>query len=159
TTVGIKSGQVSLFSNDGDENPFDFAITGVVVALDDYAANTATTGVATPGGGQVLGIINALGDRDWFKVPVVQGLTYVVDMVSGSPPQPAPFLEDTQLYLYDSSGQFLTVNTVFIGGDSQLTFTAAYTGNYFVGAAAYDDTAAATYRLSVSAGASPEIAV
>jgi VCBS repeat-containing protein len=119
---------------------------------DDYPANTSTTGVVTPGGGQVSGNIETTGDRDWFRVQVTQGSTYTISLVSGNVPQVAPFLGDPEVYLYNSSGQFVNSNDDFGGLNSQLTFTAAYTGNYFIGAGEHGDNATGTYRVSVSAG-------
>lgn len=44
TTVGVKSGQISLINNDGDENPFNFEIRGQVTP----AENTALFDWAVP---------------------------------------------------------------------------------------------------------------
>jgi hypothetical protein len=45
TTLGIKSGTVSFTSNDADESPFTFSITGQVVIPGDYNGNGEVTGL------------------------------------------------------------------------------------------------------------------
>ena len=54
-TAGTKSGQISLVTNDGNENPFNFAVTGVVNAYQiaddlDSSSFTYTSGFGTGGG-------------------------------------------------------------------------------------------------------------
>jgi hypothetical protein len=122
---------------------------------DDYPANANTSGVVTPGGGQVVGNIETAADRDWFRLQVSQGLTYTINLVNGSPPQSSPFLADPEVYLYNASSQLVASNDDFGGLNSQLTFTAAYTGNYFVGAGEHGDNDTGTYRLSVAASPPP----
>ncbi|WP_442482864.1 choice-of-anchor D domain-containing protein [Aeoliella sp. SH292] len=45
TTLGVKSGVVSFTSNDADESPFTFSITGQVVLPGDYNGNGEVTGL------------------------------------------------------------------------------------------------------------------
>ena len=46
---------------------------------DDYAANTSTTG-AVAVGGSATGNIEIVGDKDWFKVTLQAGSTYLFDL-------------------------------------------------------------------------------
>src|SRR6185369_6044052 len=53
TTLGIQSGQISFATNDGDENPFNFSISGTVTAPEIAVSGLAVDivdGDATPSG-------------------------------------------------------------------------------------------------------------
>ncbi len=115
---------------------------------DDYDGNPQTTGTVSVDGGQVLGNIDRQGDADWFKIQLVQGHAYTFHLESGTPPQVTPFLADPYLSLYNSNGEFLSYDDDGGPGlNSELTYTADYTGIYFLSARSAVVGGTGTYRI------------
>ena len=68
--------------------------------IDDYSASIYTSGTVLIDGSTSAGLDFA-GDRDWFKISLIQGYTYQFDCTeSGS--------IDPYLYLRDSQGNIIT---------------------------------------------------
>ncbi|HYI41184.1 MAG TPA: M10 family metallopeptidase C-terminal domain-containing protein [Allosphingosinicella sp.] len=106
--------------------PFSFSDSYMASA--DPALRVPAT-LAVPSTVAVTGTIDPAGDFDTFSISVIAGQTYMVS-VRGSGANP---LADTILYLLDDD--FNLVDADDDGGAgfySLLTFTAAYTGDYFV---------------------------
>ncbi len=101
---------------------------------DVIPGNTTSTYTLAIGGSET-GVINSVGDHDWFKVSLVAGQSYVFTM-NGA--------EDAYLELYNQSGTLLAFDddgATAIGSlNSVLRFTATTTGTYFLNARAYEDT-------------------
>ena len=96
----------------------------------DLAANTSTTGTISVGGSST-GVVGTTGDRDWFRISLNAGSTYRFNL-NGST------LSDPTLHLRNASGTSLAFNDDFGGGrNSQITFTAATSGTYFLDAGAF----------------------
>ena len=120
---------------------------------DDYADNindpTAPFGQLAIGGSSA-GNIEIAGDRDWFRVTLTAGITYVFDLKGA--PSKSGTLSDPYLYLYDGAGHLITFDDD--GGssqESQIAYAATASGTYYLGAATYNDAGSGTYRLSVKA--------
>ena len=111
----------------GDEFAFD--TTGnyeLVVIQDDFSADVNTTGVLATDGTVTTGMIDLVGDADWFAIDVVAGEQYTVDLTGIS-----ISIFDVDLSLYSSSGNFISGQSFA----DQLIFTAAETGTVFIEAA------------------------
>ncbi|MEY3735645.1 MAG: hypothetical protein RLZZ624_704, partial [Cyanobacteriota bacterium] len=117
------------------------------LVIDQYAANTSTTGVITDGG-SVSSTIDSNGDHDWFRIALTAGRSYTFNLnqVVGS-----QGLADPLLALRDSSGVLLTSNDDANGSlNSQINFTATSTGTYYLDAGAYADSGTGQYQLLMS---------
>lgn len=111
-----------------------------VTVADDYAANATTTGTVAVDG-SATGVVNVANDRDWFGIPLVAGRTYRFTLDGTT-------LADPLLNLRSAGGTELASNDNYNGSNSQITYTAATTGTYYLDAGSYDDTTGA-YRLGV----------
>lgn len=127
----------------------NYKLSVVDVTPPDRAASTATTG-AIAVGGLISSRIDSAGDQDWFRVALTAGQVYAIEMKSdGNSPVALP---DTVITgIYNTLGALLPNSSNDDYGesfDSRVTFTAGYTGNHYIGAAAYGD-AIGDYLLSV----------
>jgi Ca2+-binding RTX toxin-like protein len=104
-------------------------------------------------GAPFAGTLQAIGDRDWFKVTLTAGVDYVINL-SGQDGGGGT-LDDTVLTLRDASGRQIASNDdVGFGSlDSRLIFHATTTGTYFVEAGSFADFTTGSYTLTVQAGA------
>ena len=88
------------------------------------------------------------GDIDLWEVDLVEGVTYTISMQGVS--SDAGTLADPYLYLYDDTMNVIDANDD--GGidfDSELVYTAFYSGPHFIGAEAFAD-GMGTYMLTVA---------
>jgi ELWxxDGT repeat protein len=118
TSIGVKTAALHIGSNDADENPFDIALTGTVIAapeivVEQPAGNRLVDGTATVSfGDAVLGVpvVKAFTIRNTGVQPLNLGSVTVVgaDFAPGSP----------------------SIFTIPVGGSATLnvTFTASSTG-------------------------------
>src|SRR3712207_2120704 len=94
----------------GDSHPFPTS-TLVVDALSDEAGDGigAEPGnpVLTVGAPSYIGVLNTLGDQDFFKVTLVAGKTYEIGMYSYAGPdaKSGTPLFDPYVILYDAKGK------------------------------------------------------
>ena len=117
-------------------------------AGDDYADGTITTGTVAVGG-SVTGVIGAArtgftaGDVDWFKVELLAGRTYRIDLEGASPVDGAPdghgTLPDPSISgIYDAKGQKVpgtsTNNDGGEGRNARLLFAPDTGGTYYIAA-------------------------
>ncbi|MFZ2028941.1 MAG: M10 family metallopeptidase C-terminal domain-containing protein, partial [Vitreimonas sp.] len=105
-----------------------------VVENTDVIPETTDTSYTLAIGGTETGVVNFVGDHDWFAVNLVAGQSYVFTMTgSGS-------LSDTYLELRNAVGSLLAIDDDALGsgGGSLLRFTASVTGPYFLNARAYE---------------------
>lgn len=114
----------------------------------DLAEDPTTAGVL--GVGTVAsGVLEEIGDRDWYAADLVAGVTYTATLQgagSGSGTLPDPILG-----LFNGAGVFQLEDDDSLGGlESELVFTVDTTGTYFLEAAAYFDETAGTYALTLT---------
>ena len=118
--------------------------------LDDYAADTGTTG-SLEVGGSIAGEVNIPYDRDWFAVTLQAGRTYRIDLEGLS--TRAGTLYSPYLHgVHDAHGVLLDGTTNDDGGayeNSRVTFEADATAIYYV-AAGHRGADAGSYTLSVT---------
>ena len=127
----------------------------VTEIVDDYAADTATTGTVLVGG-TATGEINYSGDRDWFAVILEAGKVYRIDLEGWD--ARAGTLGDPYLRgVHDGDGDLIggtTDNNGGAGKNSRVFFTAADAdadATYYVSAGVYGS-GVGTYTLSVTEG-------
>ena len=119
---------------------------------DDYAATIKTSGTVTAGGSKT-GQLESVGDQDWFSVSLTAGQQYTFALDSAA----TNALADPFLSLYDPNGTRITSNDDNNGTNSELTYTAIATGNYYLGASSSPSgagTGKGGYTLSASAPSS-----
>jgi methionine-rich copper-binding protein CopC len=130
--------------------------TSLGVVVDDYRADTSTSGVLVIGG-QVTGNIEAASDQDWFKVSLQAGNTYTFELKgydSGGGTLGSGTSHQPYLSLYDSNGLFNDATASGgAGGDPLLSFTPTITGNYFLSADDLYSTGTGTYTIKASSAA------
>jgi uncharacterized protein YegP (UPF0339 family) len=103
--------------------------TVLATAVDDFAANTSTTGSVSVGGSRT-GVVNFNSDRDWFRVSLQAGSFYRFNLNGNT-------LGDPTLTLRNASGTQLAFNDDFNGLNSQITHFATSTGTYYLDAGAF----------------------
>lgn len=123
------------------------------------AAGTANTTAWMRAGGVFYGHTDGGGDVDWVKVDLVKGRTYTIALQSDGTDNA---LSDPYLTLRNASGGVVASNddtaamdNVFdfeesTDRDSSITFTAGYTGSYYLAARGYSTTDFGDYKLAVS---------
>ena len=127
-------------------------------AGDDYAAGPSTEGTVAVGG-SVTGVIGAGRpgfhgrDVDWFKVELLAGRTYRIDLEGASTSSgtlPDPFISG----IYDAKGQKVpgtsTNNDGGEGRNARLLFAPDTGGTYYIAAISIIQYDTGTYRLSVT---------
>jgi len=117
----------------------------------DAAENTSTA-YSMSVGDSFFGTLSSTFDEDWVSIQLTAGETYRIDL-SGT--GTSGDLSDPYLTLFNSSGTYL-IHDDDSGGflDSSLTFTASYTGTYYIEADAYS-TQTGDYVIDVSVEAPP----
>lgn len=132
----------------------NYRVSARVDVADAVPGSTATTATLTVGGPSVAGVTDVAGDHDWYRVTLTAGQTYLfrTSATGGAGDT------DSTLAIRDASGTQLGFNDDGGGGTySQLRFTAATSGTYYVDVGAFDDAAAGNY--SVSAALAPPLAL
>ena len=104
---------------------------------DDYLATISTAGTITlarDGSGSISGQIETSLDRDWFKVTLTAGQTYLLGVETVT----TGGLVDPYLWLHDAAGALVNANDDGGDGlDALLRFAPTTSGDYFLEAGAY----------------------
>ncbi len=116
------------------------------------SATTTSLSLASP----VNGLLDTVGDHDWYRVTLVAGQTYSITVDSAADALTDTPLVDSYLRLRSSSG------TVVIAEDddggqglmSQIIFTAPSTGTYYVDVGGFGDTEVGNFRVNLAYGQS-----
>ena len=96
---------------------------------DDYPATNNTTGVVQPNGAAAQGVLERVGDVDYFKVMLEANAAYTFSL------QGSGALQDTFLRLRAEDGRVLATDDDGSGtknGASKISFTAPATGAYYI---------------------------
>src|SRR5262249_41202857 len=123
---------------DGEGAPFLKGIgEGQISEPTDQIPGNTSTPYSLAIGGSQTGVVNYVGDHDWFSVSLVAGQSYVFTMTGSGT------LSDTYLELHDAAGNLLAIDDDGLapGGGSLLRFTASTSGSYFINAQAFEDPA------------------
>ena len=137
-----------------------YTLSAATGAADDYASNTATTGVISVGG-KTSGTISNPGDVDWIKVSLTAGQTVVFSLA----PDSALLTSVLDLQVLDSAGKMVdpmaftpsALATAYGANPAQTSITATTTGTYYVRVASIGQ-ATGSYTLSVATGAADDYA-
>ena len=105
---------------------------------DDYPVGTA--GVVTVGGSASSGVIDFGNDYDVFTVFLTEGVTYTFNLTSS--------IFDTNLVLYANFNFVSSTDDFGSGTNSQITYTAASSGIYYLEAFGSDWTEIGSYQIS-----------
>ena len=128
---------------------YTVAVTDVTPVIDDFSANTVTTGSVAIGSAST-GNLETVGDNDWFKVYLTANNQYQFDLKGSSTSEGT--LSDPDLQLMDSSGAFITSDgDSGTGYNSLISYTAPSSGYYYLGATSYAAGATGTYTLAATA--------
>ena len=124
---------------------------------DDYPADTGTKGTVAVGGA-ATGEVQAAGDRDWFRVELAAGTSYVIELAGVLDCKNCTLLEPALHGLYDAAGEFIAGTTPAAGAGhpSQVPFAPPTTATYYVAAGAHGDGVGTyTVRVHTSGRADP----
>ncbi len=120
------------------------ATPSTLITVDMQPADTSTTATLVVGGPSIISTIDTIGDQDFFRINLVEGQSYEIGMyLKAGGPNLVP-LADCYVEIYDAAGNLIVSadgggpNTPS-GLDVLMTFTAEYTGTYFVNARAFDN--------------------
>ena len=136
---GTTGHELTVRASDGNLHA-DVAVNVTVtdVAEDDYPRNRSTEGYV-PVGGTATGVIETGNDWDWFRVELVAGRTYTIDLEGDD--TGGGTLDSTVLRgLYDSDGRRISGTQTNGGGEgdnARLEFTPAESGSYYISARGY----------------------
>ena len=118
----------------------------------DVPGSSATTSFVTVGS-TTNGTLEKLGDHDWYRIDLTAGQSITIQLNGVT-------LEDPYLYVRNSSGTLLYENDDIQSGvvrNSQLAFTANYTGAYYIDVGAWNEGYAGTYQIVVSTYTPPPV--
>ncbi len=124
---------------------------------DEYRDTIEGTGAAgqLATGGTGTASLQVAGDTDIWSTTLINGLTYTIQE-RGSP-SGGGTLSDPYLALRDAVGNSIAFDDDGgTGNDSQITYTAVSTTNYYIEAKSFASAYAGTYTLSISAGRGTE---
>ena len=117
---------------------------------DTIVANTNTTAVIKAGY-ETVGAIDAVQDRDWYRLNTQSGVTYEATL-SGTG---AKALSENRLFLLDANGNVISYDYGSSSGAAVLTFKATSAGPYFLAVRSDSDydTDTGSFLLSVRSDA------
>lgn len=144
--------------------------TALLTALPGVVDEGQSVATAVPMelGTPVTGLIETAGDRDWFAVELLTGMSYIVDLEGastdkGTLPDPSVmvWMSDTtrlpgQIYFDDTDEAVLPNNDAGEGFNSRLEFTVPRDGTYYLEASRYSngfddyDLRTGTYTLTIA---------
>jgi Ca2+-binding RTX toxin-like protein len=109
--------------------------------IDDYADDYSTTTILT-NDSKLTGEIEESGDKDWFKITLDAGTTYMFELLSaaggGGTLDSSYPINCAHLTLYDTNGYYIDSATDGgTGEDPLIFFEASESGSYYLEASAY----------------------
>lgn len=125
-------------------NPF--ADNGTVFVEGADAAANSSTAYSIAVGDSFQGSLT-VGDRDWVEIELVSGEDYSFELQGAT--SGAGTITDTYLRLFDSSGSQIAFDDDSGAGFEALieSFSASYTGTYYISAGSFGDNTGGTYTL------------
>ena len=109
---------------DKNEGNVDAATeAGDIPATTLSVATVSTAGI-------VAGTVSSAGDRDWYRVNLIAGQNYQIDLIGNG----AYTAGDVSLHLRNSVGTSVAYNDDFIGLNSRITYTPGSSGIFFIDA-------------------------
>jgi len=119
----------------------------------DIPGSTSTT-ASVAVGGSAPGVLETLGDHDWYRIQLVAGQAVTISLDgSGTSPVADPFLS-----LMNSSGNLIRSNDDGGAGlNSRIVFTPTTSGTYYIDVGSWEDRTAGDYKLSVTPYVAPPL--
>lgn len=117
---------------------FDVEQTPVATVEDDFGHNARTAGQVDDEG-FAYGVIEKIGDKDWFRVSLDAGQTYQIHL-RGTNSQVGSLSDPFLKGIYDANGDFVLGSNVDDGGiglESCFEFQPLVSGDYFVAAGGF----------------------
>jgi len=121
--------------------------------LVDVPGDNTTTATVTVGS-TTNGDLEVVGDHDWYKINLTAGQAITIQINGVT-------LEDPYLIVRNSAGALVYENDDISSGvirDSKLSFSATYSGVYYIDVGAFSDAYAGTYQVVVSTYTPPPLA-
>ena len=141
TTTGIYFIDAGTYNN-ASTGSYRVSIASAFTGSD--VAGTSATTETLAVGGSVNGSIEASGDRDWYRITLTAGETYIFRTGSTVPLTGDTGAVDTILTLRDASGaQLLTNDDAGEAVYSGIRFTATTTGTYYLDVSGFNTTTGA----------------
>ena len=140
TSSGLKSATVTINSNDEDTPSFTFSIQGTGISNSDDHGNGTVDATTVGLSSTTAGVVDTVGDDDYFKIVVSSGGTLIVTTLGST---------DTFGTLFDSSGEVVQEDDDtgdFTNFRVQSNLTA---GTYFLRARGYNGVETGSYSLKV----------
>ena len=119
--AGIAISPLLADKNEGNVEPA--TVSGDVPGNTSTVATVSTAGV-------VSGTVDTSGDRDWYRVSLVAGQSYQIDLTGNG----AYTAGDVSLYLRNSAGGQVAYNDDFVGLNSRITYTPSSSGIFYIDA-------------------------
>ena len=136
--AGLATVDVSIASNDADENPSTFRITAQGQNTTDDHTNEIATATPLPTGTPVGGVLDAGGDVDLFRI-TLNAVGLLQAFASGT--------VDTAAYLLQADGSRIAFDDDG-GADRNFLIQAALApGTYYLAVSGYNDTVAGAYTV------------
>ena len=80
----------------------------------DLQQDLNTTGYIQPNGNPATGQADRSTDYDWFRVPLIAGFRYTVEMTGNQPPDYGGTLENPLVHLLTPDGEPIQINSTYI---------------------------------------------
>ena len=112
------------------------------LTLDDFASDILTKGRISYSE-KIYGNLEVVGDKDWYLINTILNDELKIRLEGNT-------LKDSFLNIYDSNGIIVHSNDDYsdLSLDSEIIFSAAYTGNYYISVEAFKNSYKGTYTLS-----------
>ena len=128
--------------------------------IDDLTQDTATTGNVEPIGTRAYGNIDRNGDVDYFKIVLVSGYSYRIDVKGDEASALGGTLSDPQVELRDSNGNALSESSseiILVSGDNSgegsnalLRVKINSTARYYIAVTETSNNATGTYTVQAT---------
>ncbi len=148
STAGFSNASYRYFAVAVDSNKQSsaaVAATFTVLSSDDHG-NNASVATLIDNSKSTAGNLAVAGDKDWFRFTATAGRTYVFTVQLGT-------MSDSILYLYNQTGTAVLASNDDYGttSASQISWTAATSGTYYLVVAGYGNITKGTYTLRAGA--------
>lgn len=141
TGAGTFNATISIASNDFDENPSTFAISGTCIGSSDAIGNTFSTAFAISLPGSISTSLDFGGDVDVFKFTLFTTATVTLKTTGST---------DTYGSLYNLMGSLITSNDDGNGYPNFRIVRTLPAGTYYLSVRGYSGTTTGAYSLSLS---------
>ena len=125
---------VTVGANSSNGFTGGYTLAANAVGVDDYAASTSTTG-RIDHGAPLQGVIGVRDDRDWIKVHLDAGRTYVFDLQGAQSGGGTLDTRQASLSLMDERGSSIAsarIPGAAMGSDPRVQYVASSSGDYYL---------------------------